>query len=229
MKWRLGRNLTLCACLALAMSLVDAAPTVEASVRVRSVHEAGIAVPAAPLITSMGPEGLGILVEWAPASAGVTVTSYRLRAAPVITASVPGSLPGRGMRIGFLLRGRRCVFKRGRGRPAGNPLGHNVESYFPSLAPWLRRAGAECCNVPRGVSLPGCRLHVLAIRTILRPAGYVDRHKVDASQSTPASRCRHQPAGIPKCSRMCLGLILRDDRRIFRRQGAWADDGGNRP
>jgi hypothetical protein len=45
----------------------------------------------APLITSVGPEGLGILVDWVPASAGVKVTGYRLRAKPVVTPSVPAA------------------------------------------------------------------------------------------------------------------------------------------
>jgi hypothetical protein len=38
--------------------------------------------PQAPLITSVGGVGLGILVNWAPGSAADGVTSYRLQAAP---------------------------------------------------------------------------------------------------------------------------------------------------
>jgi hypothetical protein len=37
----------------------------------------------------VGPEGLGILVDWVPASVGVKVTGYHLRARPVVTPSVP--------------------------------------------------------------------------------------------------------------------------------------------
>ena len=47
--------------------------------------------PAAPLITTVAGEGLGILVDWTPASASEAVTSYALTATPVATPSVPAS------------------------------------------------------------------------------------------------------------------------------------------
>ena len=71
----------------LLRSLATVLPAQAASVQ----QHTSDARPAAPLITSVAGRGLGILVDWAPASASETVTSYELTAVPVVTASVPST------------------------------------------------------------------------------------------------------------------------------------------
>ncbi len=86
MRGRWGRVVVVGACTAaVASSLATVLPVQAASVH----RHASDARPAAPLITSVAGRGLGILVDWAPASVSETVTSYELTAAPVVTASVP--------------------------------------------------------------------------------------------------------------------------------------------
>ena len=70
-----------------ASSLAVVRPALAASVQ----PAASPASPAAPFITSVAGEGLGILVDWTPASASEGVTTYRLTATPVVTSSVPPS------------------------------------------------------------------------------------------------------------------------------------------
>ncbi len=83
---RWGRVVAVGACTgAVASSLATVLPARAASVQRR----ASLARPAAPLIISVAGRGLGILVDWTPASASETVTSYELTALPVVTASVP--------------------------------------------------------------------------------------------------------------------------------------------
>ena len=88
MRGRWGRVVAVGACTAaVASSLATVLPAQAASVQ----QHTSDARPAAPLITSVAGRGLGILVDWAPASASETVTSYELTAVPVVTASVPST------------------------------------------------------------------------------------------------------------------------------------------
>src|SRR5215472_17227544 len=86
--WRL---VSLGAGLALVAGSVGVGSVAEAATGTAPALNGRLAHPAAPLITSAGPEGLGILVDWVPASAGVKVTGYHLRAKPVVTPSVPAA------------------------------------------------------------------------------------------------------------------------------------------
>jgi hypothetical protein len=72
---------------ALATTIV-CVPPVAGAVRIPSSHSPH-AETSTPLITSVGPEGLGILVDWAPGSSAAE--SFQLTATPIVTSATPAS------------------------------------------------------------------------------------------------------------------------------------------
>lgn len=85
---RLERFVTLSSCAAVVAALsVSALPAQAAPVQLARSHPH----PAAPLITGVAGRGLGILVDWAPASVSEGVKSYELTAPPVVRNGEPAS------------------------------------------------------------------------------------------------------------------------------------------